>query len=75
LPQEHTRHTLTVHDLTNYGYSVCYKITENASRHKIATAFTNDLLSIQQKAIFKQGSEIAQPAGADGRWDGAFWTK
>lgn len=62
--------------LTDYGYSAFYKIIADGSRVKIAAAFTNDLLSIQQKAIFKQIGEIAQPlAGRDGRWFGAFWSK
>ncbi len=52
---------MNVNKLTNDGYNVWYKITANASRIKIAAAFTNNLLSIQQKAIFKQSSEIAQP--------------
>jgi hypothetical protein len=43
---------------------------------KIAGAFTNDLLSNPQKAIFKPSGEIAQPpAGAGGRWHGVFRLK
>jgi len=48
---------LSVNKLTNYGYSVCYKITENASRVKIATAVTNHLLANPQKTIFTQNRD------------------
>ncbi len=50
---ERIRQTVTVNELKYYGYNVCYKIAENTSRVDIATAVTNDLLAIPQKAILK----------------------